>query len=34
MAGRHSRNKGSRNELALVKFLQGHGFAAEKISGT
>jgi hypothetical protein len=33
MSGRHSRNKGSRDELALVKFLQAHGFAAEKISG-
>jgi Holliday junction resolvase len=33
MSGRHSRNKGSRNELALVKFLQAHGFAAEKVSG-
>jgi hypothetical protein len=33
MSGRHSRNKGSRAELALMKFLQAHGFAAEKISG-
>jgi hypothetical protein len=28
-----SRRKGARAELALVHFLQGHGFAAEKISG-
>jgi hypothetical protein len=33
VSGRHSRNKGSRAELALVKFLQAHGFAAEKVSG-
>jgi Holliday junction resolvase len=33
VSGRHSRNKGSRTELALVKFLQAHGFAAKKISG-
>jgi hypothetical protein len=32
VSGRHSRNKGSRNELALVKFLQAHGIAAEKVS--
>jgi Holliday junction resolvase len=32
MSGRHSRNKGSRAELALVKFLQAEGFAAEKLS--
>jgi Holliday junction resolvase len=33
MSGAHSRRKGSRAELALVKFLQAEGFAAEKISG-
>jgi hypothetical protein len=32
MSGRRSRDKGARGERALVKFLQGHGFAAEKIS--
>ena len=31
--GRRSRNKGSREERALVKFLQANGFAAEKITG-
>jgi len=31
--GRRSRNKGSRTERALVRFLQERGFAAEKISG-
>jgi Holliday junction resolvase len=29
-----SRRKGSRNEIALVRYLQGHGFAAEKTSRT
>ena len=33
MSGRRSRDKGSREERALVAFLQGHGFAAEKVSG-
>jgi Holliday junction resolvase len=33
MSGRHSRNKGSRTERALVKFLQDRGLAAEKVSG-
>jgi hypothetical protein len=33
-SGRHSRRKGSREELALVRFLQDHGFAAEKLSRT
>jgi Holliday junction resolvase len=32
MSGAHSRRKGSRAELALVKFLQAEGFAAEKLS--
>jgi hypothetical protein len=32
MSGRRSRDKGARGERALVKFLQGHGLAAEKIS--
>ena len=31
--GRRSRDKGARAERALVRFLQGRGFAAEKISG-
>jgi hypothetical protein len=31
--GRLPRNKGNRTERALVRFLQEHGFAAEKISG-
>jgi hypothetical protein len=30
----NSRRKGARNELALVRFLQDRGFAAEKISRT
>ena len=30
----NSRRKGSRNELALVRFLQGRGLTAEKISRT
>jgi Holliday junction resolvase len=29
---RRSRDKGARGERALVRFLQGHGLAAEKIS--
>jgi hypothetical protein len=29
-----SRRKGSREEVALVRFLQAHGFAAEKCSRT
>jgi Holliday junction resolvase len=29
--GRASRDKGNRGERALVRFLQGHGFAAERI---
>jgi hypothetical protein len=29
--GRRSRNKGTRNERALVRFLQEHGFAAERV---
>jgi hypothetical protein len=33
MSGRRSRDKGSRTERAIVRFLQNHGFAAEKISG-
>jgi len=32
--GLKSRRKGSRNELALVRFLQDKGFAAEKTSRT
>jgi Holliday junction resolvase len=32
MSGRRSRDKGARAELALARFLQDHGFAAEKIS--
>jgi Holliday junction resolvase len=31
--GRASREKGSREERALVRILQAYGFAAEKISG-
>jgi Holliday junction resolvase len=33
MSGRHSRNKGARTERAIVRFLQDHGVAAEKVSG-
>ena len=33
MSGRKSRDKGARQERAVVKFLQDRGFAAEKISG-
>jgi hypothetical protein len=33
MSGRHSRNKGSRAELALTRYLQDAGFAATKRSG-
>jgi hypothetical protein len=33
MSGRRSRDKGARSERAIVKILQAHGFAAEKISG-
>jgi Holliday junction resolvase len=33
MGGRHSRDKGNRIERAIVRLLQEHGFAAEKISG-
>ena len=33
-SGRASRRKGARNELALVRFLQNAGFAAEKTSRT
>ena len=33
MSGRKSRDKGLRGERAIVRFLQGRGFAAEKISG-
>lgn len=29
--GRASRDKGNRAERALVRFLQGHGFAAERV---
>jgi hypothetical protein len=29
--GRRSRDKGNRGERALVRFLQGHGFAAERV---
>ncbi len=29
--GRRSRDKGNRHERALVRFLQGHGFAAERV---
>src|SRR5262249_9397592 len=32
MSGRKSRAKGARGELAIVRFLQSRGFAAEKIS--
>jgi hypothetical protein len=32
--GRAARRKGARNELALVRYLQDHGFAAEKTSRT
>jgi Holliday junction resolvase len=28
---RRSRDKGNRSERALVRFLQGHGFAAERV---
>jgi Holliday junction resolvase len=33
VSGRRSRDKGSRTERAIVRFLQERGFAAEKISG-
>lgn len=29
--GRRSRDKGNRSERAIVRFLQGHGFAAERV---
>lgn len=32
MSGAHSRRKGSRTELAIVRLLQDHAIAAEKIS--
>jgi Holliday junction resolvase len=32
MSGRHSRRKGAETERRLVRLLQEHGFAAEKIS--
>jgi len=31
MSGRRSRDKGNRAERALVRFLQDHGFAAERV---
>jgi Holliday junction resolvase len=31
MGGRRSRDKGNRAERALVRFLQDHGFAAERV---
>jgi Holliday junction resolvase len=31
MGGRASRDKGNRRERAIVKFLQGRGFAAERV---
>lgn len=31
MSGRRSRDKGSRTERALVRFLQSQGFAAKKV---
>jgi hypothetical protein len=31
--GRRSRDKGARTERALMRFLQEHGFAAQKVSG-
>jgi Holliday junction resolvase len=31
MSGRASRDKGNRAERAIVKFLQGQGFAAERV---
>jgi Holliday junction resolvase len=33
MSGRRSRDKGARTERAIVRLLQGEGFAATKISG-
>lgn len=32
MSGKRSRDKGRRTELAIVRLLQDHGLAAEKIS--
>jgi Holliday junction resolvase len=33
MSGRRSRDKGSRTERAIVRFLQERGIAGEKVSG-
>ncbi len=31
MSGKHSRNKGAREERAIVRYLQEHGFASERV---